>query len=285
MLCPKCGAEIRDGLTFCPKCGKEFKEKSSHQNSNKQAENIMRQDEIVEKYADDNRTGNKKIYQKTWFIIVILIIFWPVGLFLMWKYASWNKIAKIIITVLIGLMVIYSFTGCSDNDSESANESTATVQEDTTTETAVKDTKTYQYGFKNNTIKTDNAKFKITGSKIITDEDTNTLILYYDYSFKGSESTHSSLGDAARYIVVSQGTYETDGDKRDNELGLGRNDEFIEWENNYSDPAEGKISHAESCWTLSDLTTPIKIAYNEAESGKVESHLFDINNNELVLRK
>ena len=21
MICPKCGANIRDGLTFCPKCG------------------------------------------------------------------------------------------------------------------------------------------------------------------------------------------------------------------------------------------------------------------------
>lgn len=42
-----------------------------------------------------------KFYQKTWFIILMLIFVWPVGLFLMWKYTTWNKILKGIITVFL----------------------------------------------------------------------------------------------------------------------------------------------------------------------------------------
>lgn len=49
---------------------------------------------------------NKKFYQETWFIILSIIIFFPVGLFLMWKYTSWNKAVKWIITGLIAFSVI-----------------------------------------------------------------------------------------------------------------------------------------------------------------------------------
>lgn len=40
----------------------------------------------------------KKWYQKNIWIVIFLIIFFPVGLFLMWKYSSWGKKVKWIIT-------------------------------------------------------------------------------------------------------------------------------------------------------------------------------------------
>ena len=49
-----------------------------------------------------------KIYEKNWFIILMLILFFPVGLFLMWKNAKWHKTVKIIISVLFAIMVIFS---------------------------------------------------------------------------------------------------------------------------------------------------------------------------------
>ncbi len=45
----------------------------------------------------------KKWYEKSWVIILFLIFFWPVGVFLMWRYAPWSKLAKIIITVVLVL--------------------------------------------------------------------------------------------------------------------------------------------------------------------------------------
>lgn len=41
----------------------------------------------------------KKWYQQTGWIIFLLIVFFPVGLFLMWKYTNWNKWLKIGITL------------------------------------------------------------------------------------------------------------------------------------------------------------------------------------------
>ena len=47
-----------------------------------------------------------KIYEKNWFIILMLVLFFPVGLFLMWKNAKWHKTVKIIISVLLIAIVI-----------------------------------------------------------------------------------------------------------------------------------------------------------------------------------
>ena len=49
-----------------------------------------------------------KIYEKNWFIILMLVVFFPVGLFLMWTNAKWHKTVKIIISVLFAVMVIFS---------------------------------------------------------------------------------------------------------------------------------------------------------------------------------
>lgn len=52
---------------------------------------------------------NKKIYQENWFIILTLILFFPVGIFLMWKYADWKIIYKISIVIIIVLCSIFIF--------------------------------------------------------------------------------------------------------------------------------------------------------------------------------
>lgn len=59
-------------------------------------------------------------YKKTSGIITMLIIFFPVGLFLMWKYAKWTKHIKIIITVFFVLAVLLS---PKNSHSEVTNES------------------------------------------------------------------------------------------------------------------------------------------------------------------
>lgn len=45
-------------------------------------------------------------YTKTWFTVATLLLFFPVGLFTMWKYMNWNKIIKIGITALFILWFI-----------------------------------------------------------------------------------------------------------------------------------------------------------------------------------
>lgn len=43
----------------------------------------------------------EKIYQKTWFIVVCLIIVFPIGIFLMWKYHKFSKVIRIIVSIVI----------------------------------------------------------------------------------------------------------------------------------------------------------------------------------------
>ena len=48
----------------------------------------------------------QKWYQKTFGIILLLIFFFPIGLYLMWRYGKCNKTVKIVVTaalVIIGI--------------------------------------------------------------------------------------------------------------------------------------------------------------------------------------
>lgn len=82
--------------------------------------------------------GNKW-YQKTWGIIALLILFFPVGLYLMWKHASWNKTAKWIVTGVLVFFVfvdVFSENKVSSTVSKSQNNVPTVSQEtESTTQT------------------------------------------------------------------------------------------------------------------------------------------------------
>ncbi|MBO5934043.1 MAG: DUF4236 domain-containing protein [Clostridia bacterium] len=60
-------------------------------------------------------SSNKKWYQKTGYIILLLVLFFPVGLFLMWKYTNWGKKVKIAISVIFALLFIIAVASPSDS--------------------------------------------------------------------------------------------------------------------------------------------------------------------------
>lgn len=63
---------------------------------------------------------HKNIYQQQWFIIASLFFFFPVGLYLMWKYADWKKSIKLIITGILVLCIIFGRTVRTEKQSPSA---------------------------------------------------------------------------------------------------------------------------------------------------------------------
>lgn len=65
-----------------------------------------------------------KWYQKPIGIIALLILFFPVGLYLMWKYATWNKSVKWVITVVFVLAVLGNMGG---NKNSSTNNSSSQI--------------------------------------------------------------------------------------------------------------------------------------------------------------
>lgn len=48
--------------------------------------------------SQNNSSNNIPIWKNPAFIVLALVIFWPAGLFLMWKYAPWRKWVKGLLT-------------------------------------------------------------------------------------------------------------------------------------------------------------------------------------------
>ena len=98
---------------------------------------------------ENKNMNNKKWYQTSWGIILMLIMFFPAGIFLMWKYANWNKIIKIIISVifafflLIGMFSEESETS-SDTDNNTEDTSIMSIVDEPKTEITTENQSTTQ---------------------------------------------------------------------------------------------------------------------------------------------
>ena len=79
-----------------------------------------------------------KFYEEDWFIFLMLILCFPYGLFLMWKYSKWHIKAKKIISVLIAVMVVIAIF--SDDNKESKNIKTKNTNTEVETTVETKDT-------------------------------------------------------------------------------------------------------------------------------------------------
>ena len=82
---------------------------------------------------------SKKFYEQTWFIVLILIIFFPAGLVLVWTNKQWSQKGKIIATAIVAVLVILGLggrnRGLKETQPETVTEVTSetTMQEETTT--------------------------------------------------------------------------------------------------------------------------------------------------------
>lgn len=48
-------------------------------------------------------------YTKDWFIILVFLLFTPLGLYLMWKYSKWSNIWKIVHSIVFGIPLLLFF--------------------------------------------------------------------------------------------------------------------------------------------------------------------------------
>ena len=86
------------------------------------------------------------VYKRTWFIVVMLIYVFPVGLFLMWKYTNWKQWVKIAVSVVIAIIWLSMIPACygADETISELGENISSISEDvssvteTTTSTEVK---------------------------------------------------------------------------------------------------------------------------------------------------
>ncbi|WP_026705279.1 hypothetical protein [Flavobacterium soli] len=57
-------------------------------------------------FMENNNSNSSAWYEKTWLVVILCILFFPVGLYALWKNSSISKGWKIGVTVIISLIVI-----------------------------------------------------------------------------------------------------------------------------------------------------------------------------------
>ena len=82
----------------------------------------------------------KKFYQKSWFTVLLLVIFWPVGIIVMWTNKIFNMATRMIITVFFSLCIIISFSGKNNPFTFDEISTTEYTTIETTTETIIENT-------------------------------------------------------------------------------------------------------------------------------------------------
>lgn len=99
MYCKNCGRDVAPNTNFCPHCGTRLNDAGNE---------YRRRD-------DFSRDNNEQFYKQTWFGILMLFVFWPVGLYLLIKYGG--SFTKVVFGVFAGLIILLFFgvffIGCS----------------------------------------------------------------------------------------------------------------------------------------------------------------------------
>ena len=54
-------------------------------------------------------SGGKRWYEDNFWIIFLLVVFWPVGLVLMWR-SGWPVAAKVVVSIVIVALAVVSFS-------------------------------------------------------------------------------------------------------------------------------------------------------------------------------
>lgn len=78
------------------------------------ADNNRRTGDWQNRHHDEANTlagppNPKKWYQQTFWIVVLVLVFWPVGIVLAWR-SEWHIVIKIIVTILVALCVYMAWT-------------------------------------------------------------------------------------------------------------------------------------------------------------------------------
>lgn len=81
-------------------------------------------------------TQSKRWYQRSGWIIFFLIVFFPVGLYLMWKYAPWSGAAKWVITGVLAVAVIVNLSSGGTETPEQVASGEQAQQEQVASESA-----------------------------------------------------------------------------------------------------------------------------------------------------
>lgn len=150
-FCRFCGEKIPKESIVCTKCGRQLE--------------II--NETINEKKGETIVDNPKFYKQIWFMWIMLILFAPVGILLMWKFQpEMKKKTKTILTVVFVIFFIFMFSIVNSDDTtvnnydKSSNTNTNNNSSNITSNTQNTDTKKKSYGF-NETFEFDDLKITI----------------------------------------------------------------------------------------------------------------------------
>lgn len=79
---------------------------------------------------------NEKFYQKTWFIWLMILIFWPIGIVLLWTSKKYTKKIKLIVSMFFIAIIAFGIFNSQNKDSNNPLDSSSTYTESTKEKTS-----------------------------------------------------------------------------------------------------------------------------------------------------
>ena len=146
MFCQHCGSELENGAKFCGNCGAPIASVAQNDNVQQVNQGTPIAAPVVDKPTPvegsvsldkDERQDTsvsvvpsrpvKKWWQKTWFAWVLLFVFPPIGIVLLWVNGIHGKIARVIISLIFALAFIGAVSDDKTPSSNSQTSSTSAV--------------------------------------------------------------------------------------------------------------------------------------------------------------
>ena len=133
MICKKCGNVLEPEDLFCGECGtrvtteepaetvdnEPILDEVLEDNNTEESSTIEEKEQLdVTTIEVQNSEVKTKLSEKTWFVILFLILFWPVGLFLMWKHKKFSNPVRIIISIVLIATAIFAMLPSNSDDNE-----------------------------------------------------------------------------------------------------------------------------------------------------------------------
>lgn len=162
----------------------------------------------------ENSTTTSKWYDKTWLVIVLCIIFFPVGLYALWKNQSIAKGWKIGITVVIALIVIASLGDDkkTSNSSNSASSNSTENSQSSDSKTAEADNApTYakigdEITIEHFVYRVNDVRFAKSLGNEFTKQTADGIYLIVDLSLKNMDNEEHTLDNSMFKLTDASGT-------------------------------------------------------------------------------